>query len=355
MNLNKEKILGVMSPSEYLYTNESIPNQIETNPKRNLGFTFAELLQLEIPQREEIICGLGRGEIGLLNAVNNVGKTTLLRNIMISLCLGQEFEPLTRSKLKRRIAFLDFEDTLSFLRQDLLAMTSNLSEAELEIFSHNSFLSCDFRDEEDADLSLSNKAHRQLLTEKLKVFKPDLIIVDTISSAFNVENENDNSKVKDSIMRPLKRLAVDCNAALIASHHIGKQKSEEGQTREASHKGRGASVFADSSRVVFNLERDTIGDNVMLSCAKLKGRKFDDTLFRYDSDSRWFSKQGIHKELSKYEMLLEMFADGKKYTTKEVIAEFENISSPATIKRLLGEAIKRCDLRKASHGSYQKP
>lgn len=334
-------------------TNTTTTNtEIEMN--NEFGFTFNDLLQLDIPEREEIVCGLGRGEVGLLNAVNNVGKTTLLRNLMISLCSSREFTPLTKSNAGRRVAFLDFEDSLSFLREDLTLMASNLSIAEQELFKNNAMLFCDVRDRNDQDFSLSNSEHLRLLIKRLKFFRPDLIIVDTISSAFRINNENDNAQVRQIIMFPLKRIAKDCDAALIATHHIGKQKSEEGQTREASHKGRGASALADLSRVVLNLERDNVGDGVILSCPKIKGKKFEDTLFRLDQDKRWFSEQGIRREPSNYESLIEMFDDGEEHTTQDAITEFEKMISTPSVKRLLKDAVKRGDLRKVSHGIYQK-
>ena len=44
-------------------------------------------------------------------------------------------------------------------------------------------------------------------------------------------------------MKPLRRFARITNSAVLVSHHIGKAKLEEGVTKEALHKGRGASAF----------------------------------------------------------------------------------------------------------------
>jgi RecA-family ATPase len=234
---------------------------------------------------------LGRGEVGMVNAVNNAGKTTLLRNLMVSLCTGRAYAPLGNFSLPKRVAFLDFEDTLTFLRQDLRVMLAACSGSEQARFSDNALLVCEAR-LDDEDLSLSKQYHFFTVTERLHGFAPDLIIVDTIASAFQIRNENDNAEVRAFITRPLKQLAKDCNAALLAAHHIGKAKAEEGQTREASHKGRGASSFADMARLVLNLEKDNINDTVILSCAKVKGQKFADTILRLNLATRWFASQG---------------------------------------------------------------
>jgi hypothetical protein len=318
-----------------------------------LGFTYGELCRLALPEREEIIFGLGRGEIGLLNAVGNAGKTTLLRNLMVALCTARQFEPLGKFALARRVAFLDFEDSIAFLRRDLSVMLSCLPERERARFNDNALLICDVRDAHGEDLSLSNIVHLATLTNRLRRFAPDLIIVDTISSAFSLRDENNNAEVRQCIMRPLRGLAKDCGAALIAAHHIGKAKSEEGQTREASHKGRGASSFADMSRLVLNLERDGVNDTVILSCPKVKGQKFNDTVLRLDLEKRWFEITGERKEPSNFELLLDVFSDGLPHERAELDLELDGLMSKQTVTRLLSEAVKRGNLKKLGHGKYQ--
>ncbi len=321
---------------------------------QKIGFTFGELLALELPEREEIIFGLGRGEIGTINAVGNAGKTTLLRNLTVSLCTGKPFAPLGNFNLPKRVAFLDFEDTLTFLRQDLRVMLSAFSDADKARLNDNALLICDVR-LDDEDLSLSNTFHLAQITNRLKSFAPDLIIVDTISSAFQIRNENDNAEVRTFVMRILKRLAKDCNAGVIAAHHIGKAKSEEGAVREASHKGRGASSFADMSRIVLNLEKDAADPkSAILSCPKVKGQKFADTILKLDTETRWFKSAGEKHEPTNYEIVLEFFADGKEHSTKDVVSEFEGEMSERTVKGYIRQAEKRKELTKKSHGKYQK-
>lgn len=340
-----------LQTSEEIRAEESMGSASADAPK--IGFTFGELLALDLPEREEIIFGLGRGEVGLMNAVNNAGKTTLLRNLTISLCTGQPFAPLGNFNLPKRVAFLDFEDSLTALRKDLRSMLSGFTDADRARLNDNALLICDVR-LRDEDLSLSNTFHLVQITNRLRSFAPDLIIVDTISTSFQIRNENDNAEVRTFVMRILKRLAKDCNAGVIAAHHIGKAKSEEGQTREASHKGRGASSFADMSRLVLNLEKDSVSGNAILSCAKVKGQKFADTILKLDIETRWFHSAGEKHEPSNYELVSGFFDDGKEHSTKEVVAEFEGEMSEVSIKRFLRDAVKRGNLEKLSHGKYRK-
>ena len=201
---------------------------------------------------------------------------------------------------------------------------------------------------------MSKLGHLAVLTENLNKFAPDLIIVDTISSAFQIRDENNNAEVRRFIMRPLKDLAKDVNAALIATHHIGKPKAEEGQTKEASFRGRGASSFADMARLVLNLEKDSVDETVTLICAKVKGSRFTDTKLKLNSEVRWFESQGEYTEVTNYSLLMEMFADGREYSTKEVIDEFNGVMSVRNTKSYINKAVKNNDLKKIRHGIYQK-
>lgn len=319
-----------------------------------IGFTYRELIALDLPPREEIIFGLARREVGILNSVNNAGKTTLLRNAMISRCVGKPFMPFGNFSLPSKVAFLDFEDTLSFLRKDLSVMLADFSELEKSRFNDNALLICEYADGQGEDLSLSKLPHLAVLTENLIKFAPDLIIVDTIASAFQIRDENNNAEVRKFIMRPLKQLAKDVNAALIATHHIGKPKGEEGQAKEASFRGRGASSFADMARLVLNLEKDSVDQTVTLVCAKVKGAKFTDLKLKLNLENRWFESQGECREVTNYSLLIEMFADGREYSTKEVVDEFDGVMSVRNIKSYLNKAVENKDLKKVRHGIYQK-
>lgn len=319
-----------------------------------IGYTYGELSKLDLPLRKEIIYGLGRGEVGLLNSVNNAGKTTLLRNLMITLCIGIPFPPFGNSQSPKKVAFIDLEDTLAFLRKDLNIMLKRFPEKDRALLNDNAFLICDYIDKRGEGLSLSNPKHLALLTQNLKIFKPDLIIVDTIGSAFQIRDENNNAEVRHSIMRPLKKLAKDVDSALKATHHIGKPKSEEGQTKETSFRGRGASSFADMSRLVLNLEKNYVNDCVTLQCAKVKGPKFDDVKFKLNPEARWFEALGESKEDNGYRFFLQMLNDGDTYKTGELVKKFEQVIPERTVKRYLEKAVENKDFQKIKRGVYQR-
>jgi len=73
---------------QLLSSNGHEPPDDENADAIKIGLTFRELNRLLLPSRDEIVCGLARCETGLLNAVTNIGKTTLIRNLALSLIRG---------------------------------------------------------------------------------------------------------------------------------------------------------------------------------------------------------------------------------------------------------------------------
>jgi hypothetical protein len=316
-----------------------------------VGCTFGELQKIELPERFEIVRGLGRGENGLLNAVSNTGKSTMIRNTAINLVLGKPFEPLTAGGKRYRVAIIDSEDTLTFLRSDLNKMQADLGEAEKELIAENLFLVCElsFGDE---DLKLNKPEHFGRVVDAINDFGADFVFIDTVTSAFAIRNENDNSEVIQHVMNPLKRFARLTDTGVLVAHHIGKAKLENGETKEGVHRGRGASGFGDKSRTIFNLDKDG-DDRIVLSCPKLKGEKFADTVFKYDKDRRLFERQGETRTNTYYEILLDAFDETQGYKRKDIDEILEGEMSKATITRNLKTAVERGDLTKVK-GIYTK-
>ncbi len=325
--------------------------ETETANAVKVGCTFGELQRIELPERVEIVRGLGRGENGQLNAVSHTGKSTLIRNLALNLILGKPFEPLTVGGERYRVAIIDSEDTLTFLRSDLNKMQADLSNAEKKLIEEDLFLICEqsFGNE---DLKLNKPEHFERVIGAINDFGADFVFIDTVTSAFDIRNENDNSEIIKYVMNPLKRFARLTNAGVLTAHHIGKAKLENGETKEGVHRGRGASAFADKSRTIFNLDKDG-DDRIILSCPKLKGEKFPDTIFKYDKDRRLFERQGETRIVSNYEILLDAFDEAKGYKRKDIDEILEGEMSKATITRSLKTAIERGDLTKL-RGVYTK-
>lgn len=315
------------------------------------GMSFGDLRKIKFPPEDKIIHCLPRGFFGILVGVTNAGKSTLLRNLLINLGIGRPFEPLVTKTTPRRIAVIDNEETLDGLQRELNLMCSDFSKQEQSILEENILIMCDVRDLKNAQLKLSNPDHLRAVLEKLRAFKPDLIVVDTISSCFEIQDENSNAEVNRLVLSVLNELARLTNAAVLAAHHGGKAFGEYGSTREASHRGRGASAFGDQAKLILNLDRDLRTGEVLLSCGKAKGERFTTTAFRHDSPIRWYRKTSERMWKSGFETWLDKIVEGKVYSAVELENE---ATSESTGRRYIKDGVKWKFLNKVSHGKYEK-
>ncbi|MEP7342542.1 MAG: AAA family ATPase [Acidobacteriota bacterium] len=117
-------------------------------------------------------------------------------------------------------------------------------------------------------MTLSHPRHLEILEAAARRCKADIIIVDTLTAAFEIENENDNAE-GSRIMKKADRVGAWLNCVVVFLHHIGKTKQEDDQTSPAVHRGRGGSSNSGFSHVIFSLLTDPmIRERVTLECAK---------------------------------------------------------------------------------------
>ncbi|HMT09183.1 MAG TPA: AAA family ATPase [Pyrinomonadaceae bacterium] len=325
---------------------------IPQNNQHTPFLTGRELLNFREEPRDEIIHGLSRGDIGILVASTNVGKSTLLRNLLVNLSIGRRFEPLVVSNRPRKVALIDFEDSTGVLHSDFRKMASQLTESERTTFEKN-FTSTSYPTNElGTRISLTKADDIAFIIERLRKFQPDVVIIETISTAFEITNENDNSEVVNRVMKPLGELARKLNSAVIVSHHVGKSRLEGGLSRESTHRGRGASAFADQSKVIWSLAKYSTPNTVNLSCAKTKGPEFKDTILRLDPINRTFTTSQSQPSLSSYDVVLSTFNDSPIQTIDGITQLLSGKLSKSTVVRQLEKALEAGDVEKSGHGKY---
>ena len=321
----------------------------------SLLMTWGQFASVERKRGEQIIHELERGEIGMLAAITNVGKSTLLRNLALALACGGEFAPLAKRGKPRRVLLLDFETRAAKLQADIATMLLGCTQAERDLVAENLALCCDAMIE-DEPLTLSNKRHLEYVQMNAAAFKADLVIVDTVAAAFEVHEENSNAEVTARILKPLVALAKGTDAALLYAHHIGKAKSEEGQSAEKAYRARGASSFAAFASIVLNLTQDASDpDRVTLGLAKVKGERFEDMNLKLDRNSRWFATAGAPMTLTRtsYQVVLDLIQARGEMRTHEIVAALSGEVSERTIKSCLSEGVRKGDLEMPKRGIYQ--
>jgi hypothetical protein len=225
------------------------------------------------------------------------------------------------------------------------------------LVENNLHLICDGTLEGEA-LDLANSSHRQKLALQAAHFKPEFIVIDTMSALFSIRSENDNAEVSQKVMSPLAKLATDTGAAILLVHHIGKQ-SEDSQAGTKAYRGRGASVIGARARLVLLLKQDPHDESlVSLTCAKAKGRKFADVLLRLNNDTRWFTNTGKApaRVPSTNERVIETVRGfGRAVKRSEIEAKLEGTLSESQVGKLLKAAADRGELIRNKRGYYSTP
>ena len=247
-----------------------------------------EFMRTGAAESEEIAMHTRRRELLLCVAITNRGKSTLLRNLLLSLSCGREFKPFIDHGQPRKVLLVDFESSASRLRDDLYKMTEGWSEKELRLVRDNLMISCEAIIGDDL---FNLNVHMGKLEREARKHGTELIAVDTASSAFDLRDENNNGEVARIAMKPLLKLArkLDCSVWLM--HHIGKGSSEDANAVEKAYRGRGASAFGCHVATVFVLTAVPSDHSlVKISCAKTKDGKEYEVLMRLNQASRWFEK-----------------------------------------------------------------
>lgn len=318
-----------------------------------VGMLWGEFRQRRFADAERIVFGLRRGNVGMLIAETNVGKTTLALNLALTLAAGRSFPPFVNGRGGGlRVMYVDGESTRAEIQQDINRMMAAFSDAERELVDSNLLVLCD-EDLEDEPLNLANPKHMDAVMRAAREFKPGLVVVDTIAALFNLNEENSNTEVKRVVMQPLKTLAREANGGVLLAHHIGKPKGEEGGTPSHAYRGRGASNFGCLARSVVTLTADRSDKGrVVLSIPKAKGYRLKDVVMRLDQDARWFrvtdeTPPDSHTCLS----------DVVAYVTRQMrTGEIKNGLQPRhserTVEDALAEAVKRGRLKRVKHGLY---
>lgn len=323
-----------------------------------LGLSWREFSAQVFPETEPVIVGLEKGEVGLLIAATNIGKTTLALNLALSLAVGKDFKPLTKDGAKpRRVLVIDGETRRRRMQRDIRAMEREWLAEEQELLKGNLYVMCDSELNGTA-LSLSNAQHMTAVRREAQEFAPDLIIVDTLAELFTVVSENDNAEMQNKVMRPLNQLAKDVDAAVLVLHHIGKM-SEEAQSSTQAYRGRGASAIGGSARLVLTLTPDTKNKRIVtLSCGKSKGDDFEDVMLRLNQELRRFVPVagGVAAKLDGYQQTLAAARTIKRpFNRRDLVESLSGGLSPSTVDKNLKAAFQRGDLLKLNKGVYDFP
>jgi len=328
---------------------------------KTVGMRFGDFYNAEYPEMEYIIYGLYPGEIGMVQAKPNIGKTTMMLNVAMAAATGTEYYPLLEAGRPKKVMYLDFENRASFLQLDMKKMAANFTEEEKRLLFENLYVMVD---EElfGQPFSLSNPDHFEILMDLAKTFGAEIIIIDTLIKAFSLANENDNSEVERVVNKPLDELARKTQSAVLLVHHIGKA----GETADKSklYRARGASSLAGAARLVLDLDsmKDGNGravkDHVVLNVAKIKGKPFDDVVYVLDFPKRWFepAEVTLPDQTSVQEIVWSVVTEPmrREEIVERVVAQGVDVSE-STVKRALKLGVSTGRIRRGVKQGYYEP
>jgi RecA-family ATPase len=164
-----------------------------------------------------------------LNSEPGVGKTTFLYNLCLHGALNKDFLEISFSHALK-ILYVDVETPLWKRANKLKAISETLPE--------NLF----FLD------TLDLKRNFPDLLTLCETEKYDLLVFDTQSRIFGMEQENDNAEA-NHIIELLRQLTKKTKCAIVLIHHTSKS-----ETTKKVYRGRGASAVAGAVDVVVNME-----------------------------------------------------------------------------------------------------
>lgn len=191
------------------------PESSVGQPITPFAVRWSEFAQEDIRESEKVLFELEHGEVGLLLASTNVGKTTLAMNLSLMLAAGRDFQPICNAKEGgRQVLYIDGESRRARFQWNVGRMIRDWGDDDRQLVGQNLNIVCDSAVRAEP-LNLSNEAHLRELTATATNLKPDLIIIDTLTALFTLQSESDNAEVSKRVMRPLAKLACDSGAAVL--------------------------------------------------------------------------------------------------------------------------------------------
>jgi hypothetical protein len=222
-NVQKLLELAVKAPSE------NTPNDRPAEPRSLLEFvlTAPELASLEIPPREYIIEPfLATQSTNMLYAKRGLGKTWTAMTLALNVAQGEDFFGYSVSS-ERKVLYIDGEMPTADLQRRLLALAPAPPENLMIVPSEALF-------REDRPLNVQDETDRARVIQLLADLeadnrRPELIILDNLSSLSGGVDENDNSALDDFLqwLIALRHMGY----AIMIIHHAGKSGSQRGASR----------------------------------------------------------------------------------------------------------------------------
>jgi RecA-family ATPase len=200
-------------------------------------------------QPQFIIPGVRRGELAVLAAAGATGKSYLGQMMGMSVATGVSVFPFLPVVRPYRVLSLQFED----LPEDVENRGNAILRAypALDVGSLENFF-CSACPGESLDLVNAESVNSDVVASFISYARDyDLIILDPLTNLWNECDEND-AQAAMRLMKVLRRVAVECSAAVLICHHVNKNSLWNKRSDEQSAV-RGSGAFVNAPRCVMTM------------------------------------------------------------------------------------------------------
>ncbi len=210
---------------------------------------------------------LPSGGLSILVAKPKVGKSTLARQLALSVARGEPF--LGRDTAKGPVLYVSLEEKRS------------------EVQKHFQLLGADKTEDLGVYVGPVPQGAHAWLTAEIEKVRPVLVIIDTLIRFINVSQINDYAEVTKAL-DPLLNLARKHNAHLMCLHHARKMGGE------------GADVTLGSSGIFGTVDTAIILNRTdsrrTIETQQRYGQDLESTVLIFDADSRCVALGGTKEE-----------------------------------------------------------
>lgn len=201
----------------------------EIAKERQKYFNKFEGFGCGLPYFDQATMGFRGGELIIIAAPSNYGKTMLAMNIVSNICAGA----------LKKVAFITMEMTSGEVSTRLYNM--------IDVQNHDSIKDT-FIIQNELDV---NTEH---IREIIKRDKPEMVVIDYLNLLARQEPGNDERMQIDAAVAKTKRLAMDFNIPIILISQLSKTRS--GADGEATIQDlKGSSAIEQASDIVFIINK----------------------------------------------------------------------------------------------------
>jgi hypothetical protein len=280
-----------------------------------------------------------REQLTILGGNQKAGKSILAINLGLSIASGKDFLGF-KVPQPRRVLYVQQEISEPAMHERLKKMTS---QAGLP-YSDNFMI----ENTTGTPLKLTNRAGIERLRELLELNKPDLLILDPLSTFHNVE-ENSASEMS-AVLEAISVLKSEFKVGVLVIHHYGKPSLAE---RKGSHRFRGSSIIGDRADFLIMLDeaepRQDLqglpsGSYARISFMLRNDPSPEPIAVLRNPEILWYRRasQGIlqGKKISEERIVEVIRAHGGKMMQSELVRRLRPEASRGTILKAIQDAVK---------------